>query len=408
MKEIHLSSRTLLYGYGQRLTKVFFLAKGQLRVEIAGKVFHKSSGSVGEWALFQMSSCEIVTAETDVVLHMVEVRELFEHADALTILDMLKSLEERLKTADGALQEILEDLLHTQPREACHQTSVEPRFRLVSPIFEDYVRMKRLFFEKNYDEALELAQNYARESLPEDLKSEFVVWRFICEAAKDPDRLERLSKRLKAQIDPGIELTSRRYFDFLAHGGELDPVLEVFVKAGYHLPAGTLVIKEGEEANMLFITLRGYLKTFRRCEDEVEFFLSFIRPGELFGEAAITGHKRAASVCSITPVDVIALKPERLDKEIEDYPTFGFSILEGELRRIQNTVQLVKIFSNDNPIKRAEAFIRLFSDVLEKAQLNVSNLAEILFSEKVGLINTLRSLGFGVGSDGTIKASRNG
>jgi len=408
VEKLRLPSKTLLYGYGQRPTKVFFLAKGQLRVEIAGKVFLKPSGSVGEWALFQMPSCETVTTETDVVLHMAEVRELFEHADASAILDMLKSLEERLKTADDALQERLEEHLRTQPRETRHQKSVEPQFRLISPIFEDYVRMKRLFLERNYDEALRLAQNYAREPLPEDLRSEFVVWQCICEAAKDPDRLEHLSKRLKARIDPEIKLTSRRYFDFLAHGGLLDPVLEVFVKAGYHLPADTLVIEEGEEADVLFIILRGYLRTFRRCEDGIELFLSFIRQGELFGEAAITGHKRMASVCSITPADVIVLKPEKLGREIEDHPAFGFSILKGELQRIQNVVQLVEIFSKDSPIKRAEAFIRLFPDVLESAQLNVANLAEILFSEKVALITTLRSSGFVVGSDGTIKAPRGG
>ncbi|HCZ05941.1 MAG: hypothetical protein PWP37_1341 [Thermotogota bacterium] len=404
MKKIRFPSGSFIYNQGDIPGGVYFLESGKLGVKLGEKILHKCSGSVGEWSLFNIPSSETVVAEEESLFTFIEVDEFLEKVKPSVVVDIIESLQERLQTADEALKKIMAEFSGSW-REDKKRKRREASFSLKSPVFSDYARMKHFLFEGNYDEALEIASRYVQKDLPEDLRSEFMIWQCICEASKAPKRTKHLLMRMKASLPLSMQLTSRRYFEFLTYGGTLDPVLKVYAKTGFHFPVGTLVVEEGEESYQLFVVLQGYLEVFKRSEEEEgsEIFLSFLRPGEFFGEAAITGHKRLASVRTITPVDLIALDSQQFKKEISDHPSFGLSIAKGELLRIQNVVQLMEIFACEDRKKRIRAFLKIFPDVIENARFKVDELAEILHVELVTLITTLRSSGFLVGSDGTIK-----
>lgn len=404
LKRIRFPSGSFIYSQGDIPAGVYFLESGKLCVKLGEKTLHKYSGSVGEWSLFHIPSSETVVAEEESLLTFIEVEEFLEKVKPSVVVDIIESLQERLQAADEALKKIMTEFSGSWRKDEKRKRK-EASFSFSSPVFSDYARMKHFLFEGNYDEALEIASRYVQKDLPEDLRSEFMIWQCICEASKAPKRTNHLLMRMKASLSLSMQLTSRRYFEFLTYGGTLDPVLKVYAKTGFHFPAGTLVVEEGEESYQLFVVLQGYLEVFKRGEEEEgsEFFLSFLRPGEFFGEAAITGHKRLASVRTITPVDLIVLDSQQFKKEISDHPSFGLSIAKGELLRIQNVVQLMETFACEDRKKRIRAFLKIFPDVIENARFKVDELAEILHVELVTLINTLRSSGFLVGSDGTIK-----
>jgi CRP-like cAMP-binding protein len=80
-------------------------------------------------------------------------------------------------------------------------------------------------------------------------------------------------------------------------------------------PAETLIIKEGDPGDCLYLLKSGRVKVFARNEEtDQEIILSYLESGDHFGEMAlISGDPRSASILSVTDVDLW-----KLDKEIFD------------------------------------------------------------------------------------------
>ncbi len=81
-------------------------------------------------------------------------------------------------------------------------------------------------------------------------------------------------------------------------------------------PAGTLIVREGDEGDAAYIITQGTCEAFRD-EDGERAVLRRMGPGEVFGETAIiTSGKRTASVAALDEVTAIVVTREALEQEI--------------------------------------------------------------------------------------------
>jgi CRP/FNR family cyclic AMP-dependent transcriptional regulator len=75
-----------------------------------------------------------------------------------------------------------------------------------------------------------------------------------------------------------------------------------------HAPRGTAVLREGERVDSLYIVVGGRFKVMMGEADGKEVILSFIGPGEIFGEMGlIDDGPRSASVVAIEPSDLLVV-----------------------------------------------------------------------------------------------------
>lgn len=80
-----------------------------------------------------------------------------------------------------------------------------------------------------------------------------------------------------------------------------------------HYPAGTIIIREGDEPDKFYIITRGMVNVLHQPPDGLEEVIDQLGPGDYFGEVGMVRRsRRMASVRAQTDVDVMAM----------DYQTF--------------------------------------------------------------------------------------
>jgi predicted RND superfamily exporter protein len=84
---------------------------------------------------------------------------------------------------------------------------------------------------------------------------------------------------------------------------------------------GELVIQQGESGTDLYMLITGRARVFDRQPDGRETVLTVLEPGAVFGEIGlVTGEVRTASVVAETPVEVLRLDLEALDRIRRRFP----------------------------------------------------------------------------------------
>lgn len=61
-------------------------------------------------------------------------------------------------------------------------------------------------------------------------------------------------------------------------------------------PKGSIVVSAGDLSDSLYVVLSGRVRVFLSDENGKEFILSTIGPGDYFGEVALDGGPRSASI----------------------------------------------------------------------------------------------------------------
>jgi HlyB family type I secretion system ABC transporter len=94
------------------------------------------------------------------------------------------------------------------------------------------------------------------------------------------------------------------------------------------VPAGTLVMKEGDVAGSMYIVEAGRLRVFREASGG-RHYLAYLRRGDFFGEmSAFRGEPRAASVEAVSECQLLCLERQTFEKLARDYPEFRRQIEE--------------------------------------------------------------------------------
>jgi CRP/FNR family cyclic AMP-dependent transcriptional regulator len=101
-------------------------------------------------------------------------------------------------------------------------------------------------------------------------------------------------------------------------------------------PENTLVIREGEVSDSMFVILSGKVKVFRTDDQGKEVPIDFMGKGGYFGEyAMLDGSKRSASVVTTEPSDFMVISKDTMLDLFAESPDMAFSLIRDLVTRIR-------------------------------------------------------------------------
>lgn len=107
-------------------------------------------------------------------------------------------------------------------------------------------------------------------------------------------------------------------------------------------PKGTLIIREGERGDTMFVILVGRVKVFSSNREGKEVILDVHGPGEPLGEMALDGGLRSASVVTLEPTTCSVISRDTLRRFIADNPDFALQLVAKLIQRTRMAVENVK------------------------------------------------------------------
>ena len=98
-------------------------------------------------------------------------------------------------------------------------------------------------------------------------------------------------------------------------------------------PQHTIISREGDPAERLYIISSGRVRIFRRSKEGMEIDLAIQGPGEVFGEMSLlTGEPRSADVEALDEVHLMVVSKAHFDRIVRDFPDISKIFLK-EMRR---------------------------------------------------------------------------
>src|SRR5262245_13189655 len=98
-------------------------------------------------------------------------------------------------------------------------------------------------------------------------------------------------------------------------------------------PRNTVLIHEGDETTSLFVIVSGRVRVFLSDDDGREITLGTQGAGEYFGELALDGGPRSASIITLEPTQCLVVRHEELEQLIAENPAFSLHLLRDLMRR---------------------------------------------------------------------------
>ena len=102
-----------------------------------------------------------------------------------------------------------------------------------------------------------------------------------------------------------------------------------------HYRKGTILIHEADTGDPLFILLGGKVKVFCSDPNDKEITFGVMGAGEYFGEMALDGGPRSASVMTIEPCDCVRVARASLLAFIARRPEFALELLSKVIARLR-------------------------------------------------------------------------
>ena len=119
-----------------------------------------------------------------------------------------------------------------------------------------------------------------------------------------------------------------------------DEQLLTLFKAGrvISLPANTILFREDDEANSLYVILAGSVKIYKSHESGYRIHLNSMGSGELLGEVALLdGGYRSATVATVDACEFYVLERDVFLEFLADNPELAFAVLNSLTKKIRET-----------------------------------------------------------------------
>jgi CRP/FNR family cyclic AMP-dependent transcriptional regulator len=121
-----------------------------------------------------------------------------------------------------------------------------------------------------------------------------------------------------------------RYLDALAAAGK--------VRA---YPKHTLLIQEGDRSDQLYLVLSGRLKVFLSDSEGREIVIDTLGPRQFFGEMALEGEPRSASVMTTEPCRLAVIERDDFKRFLAENPDAAYALIVTLIRRARNLTRAV-------------------------------------------------------------------
>lgn len=134
----------------------------------------------------------------------------------------------------------------------------------------------------------------------------------------------------------------------------------LFQRLGKTVPAGTLLFKEGEAGNQMFVIQSGKVKISKKI-GEVEKTLAILPPGEFFGEMAILNNEpRTATAEVIEESRLLVIDPKTFEAMIKGNAEIALRMIKKLSERLrQADEQIENLMIKDNNSKVINTIARI-------------------------------------------------
>ena len=100
-------------------------------------------------------------------------------------------------------------------------------------------------------------------------------------------------------------------------------------------PKNTIILSEGDETDSLYIIISGRVKIFLSDDAGKEVVLGTQGPGDYFGEMALDGRPRSASVMTVEPSRFAVIPKTNFREFVRSHPDFAVHVIEKLIDRIR-------------------------------------------------------------------------
>jgi len=107
-------------------------------------------------------------------------------------------------------------------------------------------------------------------------------------------------------------------------------------------PRSTIILTEGDETDSLYIIVSGRVKVFLSDDAGKEVVLGTQGPGDYFGEMALDGRPRSASVMTVEPSQFAVIPKANVRDFVRDHPEFAVHMIEKLIGRIRTLTENFK------------------------------------------------------------------
>ncbi len=98
---------------------------------------------------------------------------------------------------------------------------------------------------------------------------------------------------------------------------------------------GTILIQEGDVGETLFVVIEGRVKVYCVDANDKEITFGLFGPAEYFGEMALDGGPRSASVITLEPTVCAVVHRRALSEFIAERPEFCYELLSKVIQRLR-------------------------------------------------------------------------
>lgn len=106
-------------------------------------------------------------------------------------------------------------------------------------------------------------------------------------------------------------------------------------------PRNTIVFQEGDKGDQLFVIVSGRLKVFLSDSEGKEIIVDMLGPGQYFGEIALDGSPRSASVMTVEATRLSIVEREQFKQFLAQSPDAAFALVITLIRRARNLTRAV-------------------------------------------------------------------
>jgi CRP/FNR family cyclic AMP-dependent transcriptional regulator len=105
-------------------------------------------------------------------------------------------------------------------------------------------------------------------------------------------------------------------------------------------PKRTIVFQEGDPGDQLYVVVEGRVKVFLADADGREIVLDMLGPGQYFGEMALDGQPRSASVMTVEPSKLASVTREAFRNVLATNPDASIELVVTVIRRARNLTRV--------------------------------------------------------------------
>ncbi len=104
-------------------------------------------------------------------------------------------------------------------------------------------------------------------------------------------------------------------------------------------PARSIIIREHEESDSLYVVLQGRVKVYGARSDGKEFVFGTMGAGDYFGEMVLDGGPRSTSVMALEDCRFLVVPRHRVDELLVLYPRFARDLITRLIRRVRQLTE---------------------------------------------------------------------